>query len=347
MKISAKVLKILILVLAVLLSGAIYYYIHMAAVSTDDAAIEGHVVTLSPKVQGYVKAIYINDNQLVKAGDVLLEVDPTDYIIRRDRAKAALTAARAAAGTSANNLAITTVTAPSSIDEASAQIAAAQASWDKSSTDRQRMENLFNAGACSHQQLDQTIATEKSDRAAVDQLRAKLRAANTAPSVIAAAQSTGEQLQAQVQQAEADLAEAETNLANTKIIAPMDGRITKRNVEIGTYVQTGQQLGVLVGTELWIVANFKENQLEYMRPGQQVDISVDAFPNVKFHGKVDSLQAGTGSRFALFPAENATGNFVKIVQRLPVKIVFTPMPEGNILLGPGMSVVPTVHTERT
>ena len=139
--------------------------------------------------------------------------------------------------------------------------------------------------------------------------------------------------------------QAETDLANTKIIAPIDGRITKRSVEIGNYVQAGQQLGSQAGTELWVVANFKETQLERMRPGQTVDVRIDAFPNVKLRGKVDSFQAGTGSRFSLFPAENATGNFVKIVQRVPVKIVFDNPPDDTLHLGPGMSVVPTVYTE--
>jgi membrane fusion protein (multidrug efflux system) len=346
MKIPAKIMKVALVCLAVAIGAGTYYSIHRDEVSTDDAAIEGHTVVLSPKVQGYVKTMNIQDNQLVKAGDVLLEIDPTDYMIRRDRAKAVLAAAKAAASASMNNLETTTVSAPSSIDAANAQVVSAQAAWEKSLADRQRMESLFSAGACSRQQLDQAIATERSDRAAVDKLQAQLRSANTAPSVIAAAQNTGEQLQAQVRQAEVDLVQAETDLVNTKIIAPFDGRITKRSVEIGTYVQAGQQLGTLVGTDLWVVANFKETQLEHMRPGQDVDIRVDAFPSLKLRGKVDSLQAGTGSRFSLFPAENATGNFVKIVQRVPVKIVFDSMPSGDIHLGPGMSVVPTVFTER-
>jgi membrane fusion protein (multidrug efflux system) len=149
---------------------------------------------------------------------------------------------------------------------------------------------------------------------------------------------------AQVRQAEADLAQAETDLANTKVIAAIDGRITKRSVEIGNYVQTGQQLATLVGTELWVVANFKETQLDHMRTGQPVSIRIDAFPSVKLSGKVDSFQAGTGSHFSLFPAENATGNFVKTVQRVPVKIVFDAPPDAALPLGPGMSVIPTVYT---
>ena len=295
-------------------------------------------------MQGYIKTLNIHDNQLVKAGDVLLEIDPTDYIIRRDRAKAALASAKAAANASRNNLEIAAVSAPSNLDAAAAQVVSAQATWEKSLADRQRMESLYDAGACSRQQLDQAVATEKSDRSALEKLRAELRSANTAPNVVAAAKDTSDQLQAQVSQAQADLAQAETDLANTKIIAPMDGRITKRSVDTGDYVQAGQQLCTLVNPELWVIANFKETQLTHMRPGQPVDIRIDAFPGVRLHGTVDSLQAGTGSYFSLFPAENATGNFVKVVQRVPVKIVFDSPPDASLPLGPGMSVVPTVFT---
>lgn len=343
MKFFSKSIKVLFVILLILGGIGTYYYSHRGEISTDSATIDGRTVVISPKVSGYVKALHIQDNQQVKAGDILLEIDPADYIIRRDRAKSALDAARAAANSSYNNLETTTVSAPSSIDSSEAQVASAQATWEKSSADRQRMESLFSAGACSRQQLDQAIAAEKSDHATLNKLQADLRSANAAPSVIAAAKSTNDQLLAQVKQAEADLAQAESDLSNTKIIAPMDGRITKRSVELGSYVQASQQLVSLVGTELWVVANFKETQLEHMQPGQPVDIQIDAYPNVRLHGKVDSFQSGTGSYFSLFPAENATGNFVKIVQRVPVKIVFDSLPDNALHLGPGMSVIPTVH----
>lgn len=341
---TTKFFKITIVVLLILGGVGIYYYSQRGEVSTDDAGIDGRTVVLSPKVQGYVKALNVQDNQLVKAGDILLEIDPADYIVRRDHAKAVLAAAQAAANASHSNLETATVSAPSSVDAAQAQVASAQATWEKTLADRQRMESLFTAGASAQQQLDQAVATEKAARSTLEQMRAGLHSANTAPSVIAAAKGTSEQLQAQVKQAEVDLTQAENDLANTKIIAPMDGRITNRSAEIGNYVQAGSQLASLVGTDLWVVANFKETQLEHMQPGQSVDIKIDAFPNVTLHGKVDSIQAGTGSHFSLFPAENATGNFVKIVQRVPVKIVFDSLP-ATLHLGPGMSVVPTVHTE--
>lgn len=346
MKLNAKVMKIVIVLLLISGVAGAYYYSQRGAVSTDDAGINGHAMVLSPKVQGYVKALYIKDNQQVKAGDILIEIDPTDYIVRRDRAKAVLAAARAASDASRSNLETTSVSAPSNMDAAGAQVASAQATWEKALADRQRMENLFSSGACSQQQLDQAVATERSAQAALNQMRAGLKSANAAPSLIAAAQGTNEQLNAQVKQAEVDLVQAENDLANTKIIAPMDGRITNRSVEVGNYVQAGNQLASLVGNELWVIANFKETQLENIRPGQPVDIHIDAFPSTKFRGKVDSIQAGTGSHFSLFPAENATGNFVKTVQRVPVKILFDSVPDRSIHLGPGMSVVPTIYTDK-
>lgn len=345
MKLSTKFVKLLLILLVVLIGGATYYHLHRGEISTDNAIIDARTVAISPKVQGYIKTLHIQDNQLVKAGDVLVEIDPADYITNRDRAKASLAAAKAAANASRNNLETTTVSAPSSMDAANAEVAAAKATWENAFSNMQRMENLWSAGACSQQQLDQAIATEKSLRFTLEKMRANLRSTTTGPNVIAASKDTSEQLQAQVQKAEFELAQAERDLANTKIIAPMDGRITKRSVEVGNYVQVGTQLTSLVGTELWVIANFKETQLEHMHPGQTVDIRIDAFPNVKLHGKVESIQSGTGARFSLFPAENATGNFVKTVQRLPVKIVFDTIPEDNLPLGPGMSVIPTVYTE--
>lgn len=343
MKLNAKIIKVLVLLVVAVSAIGIYLYIHRGEVSTDDATIDGRVVVIGPKVSGYVKKLYIQDNQLVKVGDVLMEIDPTDYIIRRDKAKAALAAARSAVNAARNNMETTMVSAPSNTEAAEAQVAAAQATWEKSNSDRQRIETLFNAGVCSQQQLDQAIAIEKSDRATLEKVQANLRSASTSSNVIAAAQSTSDQLQGQVKQAEADLAQAESDLANTKIIAPVDGRITKRGVEEGNYVQAGQQLTSLVGTELWVTANYKETQLADMRVGQPVDVRIDAYPNVLLHGKVDSIQAGTGSYFSLFPPENATGNWVKLIQRVPVKIELDNIPD-SLPLGPGMSVEPTVNT---
>ena len=175
MKLTSKHIKVIIGLLVAVVGVSAYYYAHRSEVSTDNASIEGRTVVISPKVQGYVKTLNIQDNQLVKAGDVLLEIDSTDYIIRRDRAKATLAAAQAAANASHSNLETTTVSAPSNVDAATAQVASTEATWEKTFSDRQRMESLFSVGACSRQQLDEAIATEKFSRSSLDKMRADLR----------------------------------------------------------------------------------------------------------------------------------------------------------------------------
>ena len=329
--------------LLVAMAGGIHLYLHRGEESTDDATIGGRVVALSPKVSGYVKILNIDDNQLVKAGEVLLEIDPSDYIFRRDRALATYQAAKAALSAAQQNLETTNVSAPSNQDAAQAQLEAAQANWRKAEQDLRRMQALSNQ-ARSQSQLDQAIAAEKTAKSAFYEAQARLRSAATAPKAIAAARAQQQQLAAQLLQAQADLSQAENDLSNTRIVAAMPGRITNRGVERGDYIQPGQQLGSLVSIETWVVANFKETQLQYMRPGQLVAISIDAYPDLNLSGRVDSIQAGSGAFFSAFPPQNATGNFVKIVQRVPVKIVFANLPADMPLLGPGMSVTPTVFT---
>lgn len=288
-----KLKLIIAFIITCIVIAAIYLFIHRNEQTTDDAAIDGRNVVISSKVAGYVKSLNISDNQQVKAGDILLEIDPADYIIRRDKSKAALAAAQA-------------------------QVVSADAAFKKDQSDLNRMKRL-SMQARSQEQLEQASSEAQKSQAVI------------------------EQLQAHVMEAQADLAQSEKDLADTKIIAPMDGYITKRGVERGNYIQPGQQLASLVGTELWVVANFKETQLKRIKTGDAVDIEVDAFPDKKITGTVDSIQSGTGAYFSAFPPENATGNYVKIVQRVPVKIVFDSPPE-NIHLGLGMSVTPVVHT---
>jgi membrane fusion protein (multidrug efflux system) len=342
---KAKLAKpvLIMLLLAAIASGAVYLYSQRWEEATDDATLNGRTVSMRPKISGYVKTLNINDNQLVKAGDVLLEIDPGDYILRRDKAQAVYEAARAAALASHNTMETTTVSAPSNRDAAAAQVDAANANLVKAEQDLKRMQRL-SSEARSQGQLDQAVAAEKAAKSSVYEALAKLRSAETAPKAIAAAKATKDQLAAQFKQAAADLALAESDLANTKLIASMAGRITNRAVERGDYVQIGQHLGFLVGMEFWVTANFKESQLTHMRPGQAVKISVDAFPAQELQGKVESIQSGTGAFFSAFPPQNATGNFVKIVQRVPVKIIFQPPPDAALPLGPGMSVIPTVNT---
>jgi membrane fusion protein (multidrug efflux system) len=337
--------KITLLSIAVIAGLAIASYLwqERGQESTDDAALNSHTVTLSPKVPGYVKSLTIKDNQRVKAGEVLLEIDPTDYLIRRDKALAAYEAAKAAASASHSNMESTNISAPSNRDAAQAQVESATANWEKAKHDLQRMQKLSNE-ARSQEQLDVAIANEKANQSSLIDARAKLRTAETAPKAMAAARALSEQLSAQFNQAKADLAQADNDLANTKLLAAIDGIITNRGVEQGNYVQVGQYLASLVGTELWITANYKETQLEHIRIGQTVTVTIDAYPELNLKAKVDSIQSGTGAYFSAFPPQNATGNFVKIVQRVPVKIVFDTQPDTALSLGPGMSVIPTVDT---
>jgi membrane fusion protein (multidrug efflux system) len=339
----SKKIKIILVILVVLVGVGIYMAMHWNEETTDDAAIAAHIVTIGPKISGYVKTVNVEDNQLVKAGDVLVEIDPADYIIKRDRAKAALEAAQAGHAASSHTLETTRISAPSNLKAAEAEVQAAEANWHKANNDLKRMKRLSDE-ARSRQQLDEAIAAEKTARASLAQANDRLKTANTAPRVIASAKSSTDELGAQVKQAKADLAQAEKDLADTKITASMDGRITNKGVEVGDYIQPGQQLGSLVGNDMWVVANFKETQLKHMQPGQKVDVHIDAFPDAKLEGKIDSIQSGTGGHFSAFPPENATGNYVKVVQRVPVKILFTKQPDA-MAIGPGISVVPTVYTK--
>ncbi len=247
--------------------------------STDDAFVDAHILLTAPKIAGRVATVHINDNQDVKNGDLLVEIDPAD-------AKAALA-------------------------QAEAKLGHDQAAQLKADQDLKRQQDLFGKGAISPQDRDtatQNAATTKAD----------------------------------VQTDKAAIQQAELNLSYTKIFAPEDGRVTKKAVEPGDYVQVGQNLFALVTPERWTTANFKETQLRTMRPGQPAQVSVDAYPDHPLRGHVDSIQAGSGARFSLLPPENATGNYVKVVQRVPVKIVLDEQPDVQRALGPGMSVVPTV-----
>ncbi len=343
-KLTAKKKTIILAVaLAALIAGGVHVLMSAGKESTDDAQIDAHIVAISPKVPGYVAAVNIVDNQVVKAGDVLIKIDPTDYQIRLDQAHANLEAAQARASVGQHNFASTSVTAPSDVDSARAQARVAQAALDIATADLKRYQSMSDL-ARSKKQLDDAVANEKQARAQVAYAQSRLRSAQTAPKAVAAAEATVRELEAAVKKAEADVSDAETQLHDTELTAPFDGRITRKNVEQGAYVQAGESLAAVVSSEYWIVANFKETQLTHMKPGQEVSIKVDAYPGKTYRGKVDSIQNGTGARFSAFPPENATGNFVKIVQRVPVKIVFDERPDPALAIGPGMSVVPTVST---
>ena len=337
--------KIFLGIIAVFfIAGIFYYVLHRGQESTDDAQIESYVVPVSPKVGGYVIQILVKDNQSVKKGDALVKIDPRDYEIARLRAQAALKAAAAQAKGAGHSYDSTRITAPSGVESAMAQVAAAEAEYTRASRDLKRLQGVSSI-ARTRQQLDRAVAEESTARSSLEDAKARLVSAQTAPNTVAIAQSNYEDQSAELQKAQADLAEAEKNLADSVIVAPFDGKVTRRGVEQGMFVQPGQVLMSIVSDDYWVVANFKETQIEKMRVGQIAKIRIDAYPDENYEGKVDSLQAGTGSRFSAFPAENATGNFVKIVQRVPVKIIFTKRPPQTLAIGPGMSAVPTVSIE--
>lgn len=297
--------------IAVLIVAGIYVVRAMSRESTDDAFITGHVISVSARVSGYVNTVLINDNQSVGKGDVLVELDPNDFQIALDMARADLSTAEAAEKQS----------------EAQANMASVEAA--RTEKDRNRYQQLFDANAgITRQQLDNASAAASS-------AQAQLESAN---SQIAAAR-------AKIAQAKAAEEQAELNLSYTKITAPEAGLVTDKSVEQGEHIGTGQPLLSIVSSEIWVVANFKETQLKHVKAGQQVTIKVDAFSGKTFKGHVDSIQAGTGAVFSLLPPENATGNYIKVVQRVPVKIVFDEDPNNLKNLSPGMSVIPVVKVK--
>jgi membrane fusion protein (multidrug efflux system) len=337
-------LIVIIVILALIAIGGAHYMMTRGQEKTEDATIEANVIPVAPKVSGYVVELDVTDNQRVKKGDVLLKIDPRDYQIALDQAKADLASAESRLAGAKFKHAGTSVSAPSNLESAQSQVAAAEAEWKNADKTLKRLQSL-NDTARSQQSLDDASAAEKSARSKLEDAKARLRSAQTAPDEVAASEASVKELEAALEHANAAVEQAQNNLDDTTVVASQDGRITRRSVEQGAYVEEGQQLLSLVGNTVWVIANFKETQLDGMKAGQAVDIHIDAYPSEKFEGKVDSVQAGTGARFSLFPPENATGNFVKIVQRVPVKIVFTEQPPAELQVGPGMSVVPTVHVQ--
>ncbi len=321
--------------LALIAAGVAYYETQLAPYeSTDDAFIESHVTTVAPQVAGRVMRLLVADNQRVKAGDVLAEIDPRDYDAKLAEAQAGLAEA---------NSRLSQARAQFDVDqakagEAKANVAAAQADATRAAADWQRYQSI-ETRAVAQTQID--LAQDQA-RAAAAQLQVAQNRALAAAAQVKLSQSSIATAEAQVQAAQAKVREAELNLSYTRITAPVEGYVAKRTVETGAYVQPGQPLLAIVPAQVWIIANFKETQLTDLRPGEPVEVTLDAYPQHKFKGHVDSVQDGAGARFSLLPPENATGNFVKVVQRVPVKIVLDEKVDDNYTLGPGMSVVPTV-----
>jgi membrane fusion protein (multidrug efflux system) len=323
----------------VLLGAGIFYYLHFLApyVSTDDAFIDGYVTMSSSRVPGQVTRLLVTDNQRVKEGDVLLEIDPRDYKAKLSQARADLAAARSQSDESQAQVKVS----EARTEQAQAAVAAAEAEAQRAANDLKRYESV-ESRAVSQSAFDLAQAQARAASANLEAARSQAKAAE---SEVALSEAGVETATAAVQQAEAKVQQAELNLSYTKIVAPRDGRVTARTVELGNYVQPGQVLLTLVPKEVWVVANFKETQLTHLRPGQPVELRVDAYPDRKFRGRVDSLQSGSGARFSLLPPENAVGNYVKVVQRVPVKIVFDePLPD-VLDIAPGMSAVPKVKVK--
>jgi len=321
--------------------GFHYWQAHKNLESTDDAFIDGRAITIAPQVSGLVVALDVTDNQLVKKGDPLIHIDPRQY--QNDRAQAEGTLAIAKAQLEGNKLgvAIGKKNFPALLQQAQAQLLTAKANLTKAQADYDRQKSLPKL-ATSQQEVDQATAALSQAQAQVMLAEAQVREAEPVTERIDQTQTQVGQLTGQVEQAQSRLDQANLNLSWTVVTAPQDGWITKRNVEVGNYVTPGQQIFSIVSPQVWVTANFKENQLLDMRPGQPVDIEVDAFPQLKLKGHVDSIQQGSGSKFSAFPPENATGNFVKIVQRVPVKIIIDSGLDPNIPLPLGISVVPSV-----
>ena len=283
--------------------------------STDDAYVETTTVSVAPKVSGQIVKTYITDNQKVKEGDLIAEIDPVDYEIKLEQASAKY-----------ERMLLNQKNAKANLSASQSNIAVAKKDLD-------RYTKLYAEGAVSKQTLDAAQAKYDSAQASLT---------NSEEAILS--NGSGKVADADLKELKAQKDQAAKNLEYTKIYAPQDGTIASRRVEKGMYVNVGSPLCVIVPNNVWVVANFKENQLNGMKPGQEVAIKVDTYPNKVFKGKVDSIQRSSGAKSSLFPPENAVGSFVKIVQRIPVKIIFTENIDPNeYTIVPGMSVVPKVR----
>ena len=319
--------------------------------TTDDAFIEGRIVAIAPKVPAQVANVFVHDNQMVKKDDLLVALDPSDYEARVAQKQASIRTSEANLKAVSSLLELMNArmaTAEASAKQAHAQADASSAIADRARADFKRAKQLFSDGTISQQDFDGAQAAAKAAEATLkaDEQNAAAEDSKVteAKSQWSAAHAAVDLAKAQISQAQTDIDSAQLDLSYTKIFAPCNGRVTRKSVEPGAYVQVGQSLFALVETNVWVVANFKETQLTDMRPGQAAQIHIDAYPEKEFRGHVDSIMSGSGSRFSLLPPENAVGNFVKVVQRVPVKILFEDAPVPGMALGPGMSVVPSVST---
>jgi len=319
------------IIVAALLAG---WWLHARNYeSTDDAFIDSRTVQISAQVAAAIVDVPVTDNQLVDAGAELVRLDDRDYVAQRDQAQAQVKQAQA----SVDNLTAQIEAQQAKVDQAHKQVVQAQAALTFARQQADRYRQLANKGSGTVEQAQQYESSLQQSDAGLAAAQANATAVEKQIGVL---QAQRELAFGQLAQARATLEQAQANLSRTIITAPVAGRVTKLTAAKGGYAAVGQALMMFVPREVWVTANFKETQLDFMRPGQPVDIAIDAYPGRRFAGHVDSVQSGSGTAFSLLPAENATGNYVKIVQRVPVKITFDKIPD--VLLGPGMSVVPTV-----
>jgi len=326
-----------ILAAAIAVGLALYFFLPgFFEQETDDAYVEAHIVSMMPKLPAYVITLHIDDNTRVKAGDLLVELDQRDYLVASNIASAALKVA----GSKLNEALSAVSVAMANAGEARADVARAQSSATLAASDLKRLLAVSDSRAVSSEKLDAGQAAADGTQAALQAAKNKADSTKTQVELAQAEAKTDRDL---VTQANALLDRAKLDLFYTKIYAPVSGVITSKSVQEGDYVLPGQLLFSIVPDDLFVIANYKETQLTRMRPGQRVSVRVDAFPNVRLQAHIESFQRGTGSRFALLPPENATGNFIKVVQRVPVKIVFDHPDDVLPYLSPGMSVETRVY----
>ena len=305
--------------------------------SVDDAYTTNHIHQISSRINGTVQRVLVDDNVQVKAGQVLVELDPRDYEVSLRQAQANLSSAEAAVTQGEAQLQV----AKANVGQIQGSEASAQASADNANSDQKRNSELLKNHVISPQEMDHANEAARSNNASLQSAKKQVAAAEAQVSL---ADAQVKAARAQVQQAQEAVKQAELNLSYTKIVSPTDGQVGQRTVESGNRLQPGQALMAISEPDVWVVANLKETQMEKVRVGQPVAIRIDSFPHQKFSGWVDSVQPGTGATYSLLPPDNATGNFIKIVQRVPVKIVFDPSSLGEVAgrIVPGLSCEPSV-----
>ncbi len=339
-------------VITVIGAITVYFYINYKKthITTDDAFVEGRVHTIASKVSGAVKEIYVKDNQPVKKGDLLIEIDPEDYDVKVNEASSGLNAERAKileidAKIEAVKKQVSEMKAI--VEAARANLELQEANLKQAEIDIKRAENLYKKEAVSKEKYEKTMTGYKvvlaQVKAAGEQLKQTETALESQKAIVRQVEAARTSQLSSAKQKEAVLKAAQLNYGYTKIYSPSDGYVTKKSVEAGNQIQAGQPLMAVVPLDnLWIVANYKETQLAKVKPEQRVKIKLDSYPGKTFYGKVDSIMAGTGAVFSLFPPENATGNYVKVVQRIPIKIILDKGTDPNHILRVGMSVAPTI-----